>query len=255
MKNINSSQEHTDQQQPQEDHNTLPPSQEGEVLEISSSSAQKKKVFFIAVGIIPFLLILFFIYFSFLPSVPEKSTPSRTQQTPSSQNHPSSSSQPSSSQENNAYFDLIKLNETLDVPQEKEELLKKMAAGETWDEAFAREIVRRNQRSFDLFLQASLRPAFQNPAFAREESLSPYNSISSGGPWVTMARLSALKSLLLAKEGKEREALDELFIPLTLGQKIQESRTFFMEYIIALTLKSISLETLQRLLPSLHLPS
>jgi len=63
-----------------------------------------------------------------------------------------------------------------------------------------------------------------------------------------MARLSAIKAMYLAKQGKDKEAMDEALNSVSIGQKIQESQGPLIEYLVAIAMKGIGLETVQKIL-------
>lgn len=159
------------------------------------------------------------------------------------------------SESENAYFDLIKLDSIIYEPEGKSSVVLDMAAGKTWDEKVAEEVVSRNTQAFEYFAEAARKPKFQNPAFADPANITPNIVLPSMDTWRRMARLSAIRAMYLAKQGKDKEAMDEALNSVSIGQKIQESQATLIEYLVAIAMKGVGLETVQRIVVSSKLNS
>jgi hypothetical protein len=147
----------------------------------------------------------------------------------------------------NAYFDLRNLDKkVIYEPEGKSELVMNMATGKAWDETVAREIVARNTEAFGYFAKAARKPKFQDPAFADPENISPYTVLPPMDTWRRMARLSAIRAVYLANQGKDKEAMGEALNSVKIGQKIQESQASIIGYLTALRMKGVGLEAVQR---------
>ena len=155
----------------------------------------------------------------------------------------------------NAYFDLIKLENVIYEPEGKSLIIFDMIAGRTWDDKLAEEIVSRNAQAFSIFSEAAHKPKFQDPISANPADVTPNAVLPKLSSWRLMARLSAVKALYLAKQGKDKEAMDEALNSTRIGQKIQESQASFIEYLVAITMKGIGLETVQKILITSKLSS
>ncbi|KKU51922.1 MAG: hypothetical protein A3H69_06065 [Candidatus Sungbacteria bacterium RIFCSPLOWO2_02_FULL_47_9] len=150
----------------------------------------------------------------------------------------------------NAYFDLTKLNNNLYEPEGKSELVVNMAAGKSWDEAVAEEIVTRNSEFFEYFAEAARKSKFQDPVSADPAKMTPNAVLPSLNSWRRMARLSAIRAMFLAKQGKDKEAIEEALNSVKIGQKIQESQVLLIEYVVAILMKGTGLEAIQRIVTS-----
>ena len=155
----------------------------------------------------------------------------------------------------NAYFDLIKLENATYEPEGKSQIILDMLAGKTWDDKVAEEVVSRNAQAFGYFAEAASKPKFQDPASADPANITPNTVLPKMNSWRTMARLSAIKAMYLAKQGKDKEAMDEALNSVSIGQKIQESQGSLIEYLVAIAMKGIGLETVQKILPTSKLSS
>jgi hypothetical protein len=150
----------------------------------------------------------------------------------------------------NAYFDLIKLGNVIYEPKDKSQTILDMVAGKTWDNQFAEEIISRNMQAFEYFAQAAQRPKYQNPESADPANITLNMILTPMNSWRQMARLSAIRALYLAKQSKNKEALDEALNSVNIGQKIQESQATLIEYLVALVMKEVGLETVQKIISS-----
>lgn len=155
----------------------------------------------------------------------------------------------------NAYFDLVKLKDVVDEPKDTAQTILDMVAGKTWDAKFAEEIISRNAQAFAIFSVAAQKPRFQDPATADPENITPNMAIPPISSWREMARLSAVRALFLAQQGRDKEAIEEALNPVRIGQKIQESQPVTVEYLLAMGMKNVGLETVQKILVSSNLAS
>lgn len=155
----------------------------------------------------------------------------------------------------NAYFDLTKLGGVIYEPKDKSQVILDMIAGKTWDSQLVEEIVSKNSQAFVYFTEAARKPKYQNPESADPVNITPAMILPSMGSWRQMARLSVIRALYLAKQGKDKEALDEALNSVNIGQKIQESQGTLIEYLLAIAMKGVGLETMQKIIPSSKLTS
>ncbi|MGB9743376.1 MAG: hypothetical protein ACPLW9_01535 [Minisyncoccales bacterium] len=162
------------------------------------------------------------------------------------------------SDKDNAYFDLIKIKDVIYMPKDKLPTILDMVAGKTWDNQFAEEIISKNSEAFKYFSEAVLKPKYQNPTYADPEKIFN-NYISSPSTILSvldqMSRLSAIQALYLAKQNKDEEALNEALNSVNIGQKIQDSQDYLLEYITGTKMKERGLETMQKIISSSNLKS
>lgn len=154
----------------------------------------------------------------------------------------------------NAYFDLIKLDEAILVYEGKFGSISDMAAGKTWDEAAAEEIVS-NTQAFGYFTEAAKKLKFQNPDSADPANITPRLVFHGLATRREMARLSAIRAMYLAKQGRDKEAMEEALNSAKIGQKIQESQVLLIDYLVGSAMKGVGLETVHRIAVSSKLNS
>lgn len=148
----------------------------------------------------------------------------------------------------NAYFDLIKIDKVIYYPEEKKQVIADMVAGKTWDAQLAQELISKNAEAFGYFATASLNPKFQDPPFADPVNITPDAIILTLNITRNMAILSAVKSLSFAKQGKDKEAIEEAMRSVNIGQKIQNSQGTLIHYLVGSAMKGIGLRATQKIL-------
>lgn len=154
------------------------------------------------------------------------------------------------SDKDNAYFDLIKIKDILYEPEGKEKEILDMVDNNVWDQKLAEEIISNNQEAFELFSLAARKPKFQNPILANPENLNSYTELPPAYSWRKIAQFSSIKALYLLKQNKNQESIQEALNSVYIGQKIQESHPSMIEYLIAMLMKEIGLESVQEIVSS-----
>lgn len=146
--------------------------------------------------------------------------------------------------EQNAYFDLVKLENVYNFSFEEVELLRSLALGERWDKKTALDFVSKDLETMSHFSQAAQRNSFQLPDFADPTKYTIYSEIADL-PLQTATYLHAIQARLLAEDGLYEEALDTSLNSVRIGQLILESNAPLVSYLIAINMKNIGLETFQ----------
>jgi len=158
-------------------------------------------------------------------------------------------------QDENAYYDLIKLEDTIYIPEEKDDFILDHLAGKIWDEKFVEEILSENKEALGYFSVAASKSSFQDPACANPKEISIDTILPSSNVWRKMSRISLIQALFLSKQEKDKEAFDEAFNSVKIGQKIQESQAPLIEYLVAMEMKKVGMETIQKIVVSSKLSS
>ena len=158
-------------------------------------------------------------------------------------------------QDENAYYDLIKLEDTIYIPEEKDDLILDHLSDKIWDEEFVKEILSENKEALGYFSVAASKSSFQDPACADPKEISIDTALPSLNVWRKMSHISAIQALSLTKQGKDKEAFDEAFNSIRIGQKIQESQVPLIEYLVAMEMKKVGMETIQKMIVSSELSS
>lgn len=158
----------------------------------------------------------------------------------------------------NAYLDLIKLENIVYWPEEKEksDILFSMIAGKTWNELAAKEILSRNVEAFKYFKEAVAKSKYQYPAHADPSKIELNTPVPHVGILRAMTRASVIKALYLAKQGQDKEAINESLTAVKIGQKMQESGVpSTIEYLVATAIKDFGMEAFQKIIDSSKLSS
>lgn len=145
----------------------------------------------------------------------------------------------------NAYFDLVKLEESIYFPDDKSDLVKDIVAGKTWDEQVVEEIILQNVDTLVHFNNAAQKPLYQDPIAMDPKDMTPDAVLPPLNIFRNGAYISALKALSLSKEGKGGEAVEEALNSARIGQKIQNSRTHLIGYLISIVMKQVGMGALQ----------
>jgi hypothetical protein len=161
----------------------------------------------------------------------------------------------------NAYFDLIKLNgENIVIEQVgNKKLSDALSNGDIYkfdylnDQEY-NELMNKNEKALSYFYQADKKPKFQDPQFTDYRS-SPqkYNfsfEIVSMGSWRSIIRVSTVKAIHLSKTGQTKESLDEAFKIIGIGHKLQVSHDGLLHYLAGLSIQNVGLQTAEKIIRS-----
>lgn len=155
----------------------------------------------------------------------------------------------------NAYFDLIKLDKIIYESTGASDKILDMVSGKIWDEKLVEELVLKNEQAFKIFTDAAVKSKFQDPVYAEPIKITPAVALPPLNSWRRMSRLSAVRALYLAKRGKDKEAMEEAFHSIKIGQKIQDSQVSLIEYLVALSMKDTGIEIVMKISNSSKLQS
>jgi len=148
----------------------------------------------------------------------------------------------------NAYFDLMKIDKVIYWPKEKDKTISDMIAGKIWDVRLAQELISKNTEAFSYFTDASLKPKYQDPATTDPANIGPNTILPPLNTWRHMSQLSAVRSLSLSKQGKDKEAMTEALRSVDIGQKMQNSQEGLIQHLVASAMKSVGLNATQKIL-------
>lgn len=150
----------------------------------------------------------------------------------------------------NAYYDLVKIENNLKGSSEDFKLVANHLDGKTWDKNFVGKLLSKNKQALEYFDAAYQKPKFQDPAYADPAEISLETSLVPFKPagMAQVSQLNSLRALRLAKQGKAVEAYDKALKPAIIGQKIHESQVNLVHFLIGSAMKAIALEAEQQLL-------
>lgn len=161
-------------------------------------------------------------------------------------------------EQGNGYFDLVKavanLKSIIDEHERNLELFD-MVEGKTWDEKLADELLSQNQATLDHFHAAMQRPAFQNPAFSNPEEISfKTKSFVNAFSIMDLSKLETLYLLSLTKKRLHHEAINQSLQLMKFGQKMQDSVTSLLFYMVGSSLKQQGINIIQQTILSNSTP-
>jgi hypothetical protein len=151
----------------------------------------------------------------------------------------------------NAYYDVSngsKLDGAIYLSEDENSLVYDHLFGRKWDDKFVKDILSKNATALVYFTLSDSKPKFQAPEFADPDKISyekppvPYISLRAA------SRLNALSALYLAKYGYYKEGLDLAFNSIELGQKMEKSQEPLLNYLTAIGIKNLGMETVQKIL-------
>lgn len=150
-------------------------------------------------------------------------------------------------EEDNSYYDLIKLKDSLKVPKETSPLIREYIEGKKWDDAKIAQLLEDNKEALLFFEEASKKSAYQDPAEADPSTYSINTILPPLSAFRTASEISALKALHLAKQGNVQLAIDQSFQNLTIAGRIEKSQGFLIQYLVSIAIKTRGLTTLQNI--------
>lgn len=149
----------------------------------------------------------------------------------------------------NAYFDLVKLKDVIYYPDDKKQIISDMMAGKiVWDEKLVQELISKNTEAFRYFVDASMKPEYQDPASADPMDISPNSILPPLNSFRSTANLSAVRAISLSNQSRHKEAMDEAFRSVNIGQKIQDSQGSLVGYLVGSSMKGTGLRATQKIL-------
>lgn len=148
--------------------------------------------------------------------------------------------------EENAYFVFSEIGED-EVYWSTDRNLDGMLAGEYWDDALAQEILQKNTHALDVFERGIALPVFQQPELQDPKNYNANQVITSVSFLHNLARVNALKSVALQRQGREGEALDQSIKTMAMARMLQDSQGTFINYVLGVAIKEIGLNNFREM--------
>ena len=152
------------------------------------------------------------------------------------------------SKEENAFYDLNKLYDTekhqelislKNIPKGKQ-LVSDYLNSDEWNQEVVTQLLSDNEYVLQYFTDAA----------ASDMPVTPLNT------WREASRLSGVKAIWLAKNGQNKEALDEAFKSIIIGNAIGNSQSLLITHLVGIAIKDTGLDVLQKvisIIPQEHL--
>lgn len=148
----------------------------------------------------------------------------------------------------NAYFDLQKIENVLYYPDEASTTISNMATGKEWDNKLAEDLISRNSQTFEYLNQALNKPTLQYPQYTDPETFSVNTLSVPLNLYRKIARLESIKILSLLRQNKNEESINEAFLLLSFGQKIENAQGDILNYLIGILIKNLGIEDIQKII-------
>jgi hypothetical protein len=151
-------------------------------------------------------------------------------------------------QDKNAFYDLEKItgqDDEKNVPDGKN-LVSNYLESDQWADEKVEALLDDNKQFLENFSLAAAKGAFQSPYSDSPEDLSSNTLTIIMGGWRSASRLSGVKAIHLAKDGRYGEALDEAAKAIAVGTAIERSQCGTITYLTAIAIKKTGLDTWQK---------
>ncbi len=152
--------------------------------------------------------------------------------------------------EENSFFELKELKDhiNLDSLPDNINFTKDYLKSDEWDNEVVLKLLDDNKEAFDLFDKAYQKGVYQVPNTANPEDISHMMEVIPMNHYRNIARLSAIKSIWMSKNGEYEKSLDEAFKIIVIGDSIERSQGATITYLIGLGLKEIGIESYSKAL-------
>jgi hypothetical protein len=152
--------------------------------------------------------------------------------------------------EENAYYDLDKISTSTELKNipEGENLINGYLKSDTWDQTKIESLLSDNQQDLQYFDEAAGKDKFQSPNTDDPAKISRNSPLEAVGRWRQISRLSGVKAIWLAKNGKSDEAINEAFRSIIIGNAIEKSQCSTIEYLAGISIENNGLDVLQKVI-------
>lgn len=145
----------------------------------------------------------------------------------------------------NAYLDLIKIK--INMPERGWEIFNKYKERTLWDQAYVENLISKNKENFENFYRAANKTKFQYPPLADQKNYTSSLNLVSINSFKQFSEIVSIEAIYLAKQGKEREALDEINKLLSIAQKIQDSGNTLITNLISVAVKKVGINSVREI--------
>jgi len=152
--------------------------------------------------------------------------------------------------EENAFYDLDKVQNLIDtknVPAGKQ-LVSDYLESDQWNQEVVKQLLADNEGVLQDFTFAATKGKFQLPYTDDPSKISSDMPVTPLNSWREISRLSGVKAISLAKNGKNKEALDEAFKSIIVGNAIEKSQSLLITNSVGISIKDSGLDVLQKVI-------
>ena len=152
--------------------------------------------------------------------------------------------------EENAFYDLDKVQNLIDtknVPEGKQ-LVSDYLKSDEWNQEAIKQLLADNEGVLQDFTSAAAKGKFQLPYADDPSKISNGMPVTPLNDWREISRLSGVKAISLAKNGKNKEAIDEAFKSIIIGNSIENSQSLLITNLVGISIKDNGLDVLQKVI-------
>ena len=117
-----------------------------------------------------------------------------------------------------------------------------------WDQENVKQLLVDNEDALQNFTSAAAKGKFQLPDADNQSKISSDMPVTPINSWREASRLSGVKAIWLAKNGKNKEALNEAFKPIIIGNAIENSQSLLITHLVGIEIKNNGLDILQKVI-------
>lgn len=153
-------------------------------------------------------------------------------------------------EEENAFYDLNKpqnLVDTKNVPDGKQ-LVSDYLESDEWNQEVVKQLLDDNKEVLKDFTSAATKGKFQLPYTDDPSKISSDIPVVPLNGWREISRLSGVKAIWLAKNGQEKEALNESSKAIIIGNAIENSQSPLITHLVGIAVKDSGLDVLQKVI-------
>lgn len=152
--------------------------------------------------------------------------------------------------EENAFYDLDKVQNLIDIKNvpEGKQLVSDYLKSDQWDQESVKQLLADNEEALRNFTSAAAKGKFQLPTADTPSKISNVMPVMPLNAWREVSRLSGVKAISLAKNGKNKEALDEAFKSIIIGNAIENSQSLLITHLVGISIKDSGLDVLQKVI-------
>lgn len=152
--------------------------------------------------------------------------------------------------EENAFYDLDKAQGLIDIKNvpDGKQLVSDYLNSDQWNQEDIKKLLSDNEEALQIFTSAAAKGKFQLPDADAHSKISNDMPVTPINGWREVSRLSGVKAIWLAKNGQSKEALNEAFKSVIIGNAIENSQSLLITNLVGIEIKNNGLDILQKVI-------
>ncbi len=157
----------------------------------------------------------------------------------------------------NAYYDLDQITNSIYISTSTENMktlrsIVTATSGNVWDDSLVNDIISKNQKTIEMFSNASNKSFLYNPQDSDLSKISSETILPKYNDWRNAGLIASLNALHLLKEGKNTEAMNEAIKTIKIGYLGSESNQPLIGYLVGIAIKSYGYEAALKIINQEH---